>query len=149
MFTAGELEEFITREWPDGLTPHGWDYLVHLQPNGSGPDGLTYVPKDWQTEILFEAVRRADFPGRPTRLKSYFAFQTLPEAQGFRSGHMSIFELDCADAFLADWVWLSVGQQGAAGLFNAQRYWSGTASAKPKWEIVMPAPVRVLGLAQR
>jgi hypothetical protein len=38
-------------------------------------------------EILFEYVRRTCFPDKPSRFISFFAWQTLEQAQAFRRTH--------------------------------------------------------------
>ena len=79
-----EISAFVAQQFPDGLSRHGWDYMttsvdyVIHRPNQQ--HYILYVP---QIELVFELVRRTDFPDRPSRLQSYFAFESLADAQSF------------------------------------------------------------------
>lgn len=141
-WTAQDLHNLRAERFPGGLSRHGWQYLFDQKQAIQGQDGGAYSSHEYMVELVFENYRAAHYPNRPSRFLSYFAWQSLPEAQAFKGPGQHIYELE-GDGFVADQVWLTLGIQGIASYWNAEKYWSGAGSAKPRWEIVLPAPVKV------
>ena len=69
----------LAQDWP-AMSKHGIQYAGWAAFDGS-------VVSEW----FFELVRRSEFPDRPSRFTSVFAFETLAEARAFRhfSGNSS------------------------------------------------------------
>ena len=102
-------------------------------------------------EIIFEEVRERDFPERPSRFQSMFAFMTLAEAEDYRlkSGgpKWPIWLVESEDFFVGD-----------MGLYNsadpsryhevAGLYWSGERSEKKAEEVLLRLPVRIMEKAK-
>jgi hypothetical protein len=139
-----EAEEFsahLRGLYPDGLSVHGWEYLMR--------DLLTQIPGErvWATyesalEMIFESVRMSAFANAPSRFQSYFAWETIEAATEF-SDDFPIYEVESETRFRADQAWLRLGYQGAMTLLFAHRYWSGAPSVTPKWEILLSPPVYI------
>src|SRR5437867_2966643 len=98
------LQAHVDTLFPDGVTEHGRQYFVGFQVIGPVQEPAI--------ELLFEYVRRAGFPERPSRFQSVFAFETVDEARRFR-GEMgaagaSIWEVEveAETAFRADMNYL-------------------------------------------
>jgi hypothetical protein len=125
--------------FPGGLSAHG-RYAFHNQPtsfNEMASVGL---------ELIFEQVRRARFPDRPSRLTCQFACETVAEARYFRQrargGLGLIWEIEGTSGWKGDMnlcIWLG----GAVKVFYyADVYWSGgTLDGNPHWEHLLPLPV--------
>ncbi|MEH2485884.1 hypothetical protein [Bradyrhizobium sp. AZCC 2230] len=146
-WAAQDLTDLQRSLFPQGLSRHGWQYLFLRKDAILGSDGFAYSAHEWMIELVFENYRLAHFPKRPSRFISYFAWQTIEQARAFKGPQQHIYELD-GDGFVADQVWLTLGVQGIASYYNAEKYWSGAGSAKPRWEIVLPAPVQVTRLVE-
>ena len=104
-----------------------------------------FVNHTWQVEFTFEMVRRAAFPKMNSRFQSYFAWETLDAARNFRKETQTIYLMQAEKGFRADQNWLTLGTQGIATSLCAHRYWSGAASSEALWEIVLCAPVHIVG----
>src|SRR5690606_23011516 len=125
--------------YPDGLSPHGWGYMTIrfgsplLQGGGCG------LPNEPIMELIFEYVRRTDYADRPSRLQSFFAYDSLEKAkQEFPNTQIVRFVSE--HHFRCDQTWLNVSHQIAVAEFNAHRYWSGDASSTPEWEFLITPP---------
>ena len=77
-FEADDLRAHAAELFPDGLSPHGWQYMVErhdfIRPTNS--DAL-FVNHNMVVELVFEYVRRAVFPSRCSRFQSFFAGNRL------------------------------------------------------------------------
>jgi hypothetical protein len=64
-FEADDLRAHVAELFPDGLSLHGWQYMVErhdfIRPTNS--DAL-FVNHNMVVELVFEYVRRAAFPSR-------------------------------------------------------------------------------------
>lgn len=134
--------------FPEGLSQHGWQYMVFRNDFIVGPNGQAYVIHEWQVELTFEAIRKSDFPHRPSRMQCYFAWETLEAARAFKAADQHIYRLSSSNGFRADQKWLTLGVQNVSSVFNAHQYWSGNASGDPRWEILLKAPVAVSELME-
>ncbi|CAL8480969.1 hypothetical protein [Caballeronia sp. S22] len=149
--SRAELESHLRELFPEGLTSHGKFYLLNHQlanPTWTpGVAGGPLVPVSPMIELIYELVRRSDFPSRPSRYASMFALETIEEAVKFRQRAQwqgRILEVEPTSMFRADMNQLKIGASGIAGLLHAKRYWEGTASQAPIWEYLLQGPIRVL-----
>src|SRR5262245_41181293 len=83
-FTADEIAAHVKALYPEGLSLHGWEYMTwrvlpFTEPNGK----VSFTPNERAIELIFEYVRRASFPKQPSRLQSYFGWDSLEEARAF------------------------------------------------------------------
>ena len=144
-FEKKELEDHLVELFPEGLSPHGWRYMLdRYEFIRDAISSDAFVNHTWQVEFTFEMVRRAAFPKMNSRFQSYFAWETLDAARGFRKDAQSIYRTQAEKGFRADQNWLTLGTQGVATSLCAHRYWSGAASSESLWEIVLCAPVRIV-----
>lgn len=128
--------------YPEGLSPHGRYYCTQ-DLYGEDPDDLW----DFACEAIFEVVRLARFPDRPSRLQSAFGFETLDETEAFVESHVegpyTIWEVVAEDAFKGD-MRLVDAEDFADGLYRADYYWRGeTFREDPLWELLLVPPVEV------
>lgn len=133
----------LDQAFPGGLTRFGREYLIErLFLTGTDDTGQ-------ETDLIFELVRRLDFPDRPSRYTSIFASATVPEATGFREGHCggqgTIWEVESGDEwFRADHELLDLSETPLDVWMRARRYWRGEASDAPRWELLLRPPVRAI-----
>jgi hypothetical protein len=145
-----ELQKHVDILYPKGLSSHGERYL--LKNNSSANIA------DPNIEILFEYVRRAQFPEKPSRFQSIFAFQTIREASIFRSIYAStnspIWEVMAMKSFMADMRLLTTNCSILVYSYYATLYWSGKPapenpgpekqSPELSWEVLLEPPVQVI-----
>lgn len=142
--TPDHLHDHLKQLFPDGLSLHGWDYISRQPLLIQVPGHPVQADYNLSLELLVEYVRRAAFPNLPSRLQSYFAFASLGEAKGFKTGDQPIYRVRADLVLQRDQRWLRHGHQNAIASYAAHRYWSGAAATNPKWEHMMVPPVRVL-----
>ena len=71
-FEKKELEDHLVELFPEGLSPHGWRFMLDGYEYTRDPiTNDAFVNHTWQVEFTFEMVRRAAFP------KNEFAFSIL------------------------------------------------------------------------
>jgi hypothetical protein len=144
--TPNILQKHLLTLFPKGLSLHGWEYMTRpclMQlPNAVGADYSVTL------ELVLEYVRRAAFMGQPSRLQSYFAFDSLSDVINFRAGfgqlHQPIYLLKPSQTIQLDQEWLRLGHQNAIGTYCAHQYWSEAASTTPKWEHILVPPIHVV-----
>jgi hypothetical protein len=142
-FAGSDLQQHLELLFPLGLSPHGWQYLAHRH-DFKQINGAAFVNHDMVAELVFENVRRVAFPHAPSRLQSFFAWESADEARSFRQGDQKIYRLE-ADRYLrVDQRWLSLGVQNISALLAAHRYWEGKGTNQPRWEVLLAPPVRIL-----
>jgi hypothetical protein len=150
------LMELLAELFPDGLTYQGLGYLYYqnsvLLPN----PGQTVLPgpelegmRSRIIELLFELVRRAEFPERPSRLESVFGWETEEDARQFvasrqDTGQAVIWKVEGDSVFRAD-MELTRLFTPLVSWWLARRYWSGEANPDmpPRWEHLLKPPVRL------
>ncbi len=94
-------------------------------------------------EAVWEQVRTEKFANRPTRLKSFFAFDELSAANKlkntwFANEDRQLIEvrvLAVSNVFKADSRWLNAHSPDWHS--NARRYWNGDMSKDPATEIII------------
>jgi hypothetical protein len=144
-FEANDLRTHVAELFPDGLSLHGWQYMVErhdfIRPTNS--DAL-FVNHNMVVELVFEYVRRAVFPSRRSRFQSFFGWESIEMARAFRKEGQALYRVESSSIFRADQSWLTLGVQNAIASLSAHRYWSGAPSGTPRWEILLAPPVRVM-----
>jgi len=147
--------QYIVRHLPDGLSMQGIRYLGELHPPiTNGATTRTFSPSTL-IEIVAELTRRSNFPDCPSRLQSFFAFETVTDARVFASAYPAasegetkpdavIWEVESNGiGFRGDMRWLSVGNSWLDLLVNTENYWGGLASDAPQWEMLLRPPVTI------
>lgn len=133
-FLAGHVGQLF----PEGVSNHGERYFLQNEAKA-----LIASP---MLELLFEQVRRASFPERPSRFQSMFAVETLEEALQFRSryGGAAIYAVTADITFRADMSLLNGENSTLVTSWLAHRYWDGKAGpTNAFWEWLMKCPVKV------
>lgn len=145
-FQARALELF-----PNGVTPHGWNWFVSCNQNMFYIDQYGVTRWEPSTELIFEFVRRAEHPARPSRFESIFACETIDDAERFRNHFSSqsaaIWSVEAGQSFRADMEALSmVDATPLHAALYAGRYWSGEQAKplEPFWEVLLTPPVTVI-----
>lgn len=143
-FSESELKTHLIELFPDGLSFHGWQYLLDRHDfEKIGTSQISYVNHEVTVELIFEYVRRASYPKLPSRFQSFFAWGSIEEARAFRQNQQPIYQLECKQFFKADQKLLTSGVQNIAGSLCAHKYWSGKATNEPRWEYLLLPPVTV------
>jgi len=108
-------------------------------------------------ELVYEAVRKAEFQSRPSRLSSVFLFEDADAADRFRSkyregkGVILVCTIESAEAFRTDMNLLAradvhSADAGREMLAEAARaYWSASMSGDPWPEVLVSGRVVVSG----
>ena len=136
-------KDLISREFGGGISAHGQAYLLA---NGVGDKAELKVLRSTVMEIVWELVRRKDFPQLPSRCVSIFGCETIQDAEAFGvryAGTGPIFEVLANRYYRLDMNWLEWASPVAQLWSRAYNYWSGTSSSKPFWEYVVPLPTKV------
>lgn len=133
------IADLIKEFCPGGVSRHGDLYLA------SKPTSDTVT--DANTEMLFELIRQAKYPDRPSRYQSIFAVDNLDSARRFAATYgnhqCNIYGLNSAGAFRADMGLLDARVSAAVKVWFANRYWQGLPhpEVQPFWEYIVPCPV--------
>lgn len=129
--------------FPEGVTLHGESYIVS--------DSKRPTEIEAAIELLFEYVRRSHFPNRPSRLQTFYAFESVEMAWAFRTqfaeGLGSVWEVEGTAAFAGDMRHLDLGNTPLTASYCAHRYWEGSSSENPLWEQLLVPPVTVIDRA--
>lgn len=139
-----EVTATLSALFSSGISVHGQRYLLDRYPYAKDMVAVSPI-----IELTAELVRRWRFPGRPSRFESLFACETCEDARGFRMRHGQpynrILRVSAQAHFRGDMNLLCLGPTIASSLNLLQKYWRGEASADPFWEILLSAPVHILG----
>src|SRR5262249_10542425 len=72
-FEADDLRAHVAELFPDGLSLHGWQYMVErhdfIRPTNSDP---LFVNHNMVVDLVFEYVRLGVFPSPFSRFQSFF-----------------------------------------------------------------------------
>jgi hypothetical protein len=139
--TPLELQRHVDDMFPEGVSRHGNFYFLNSQshPSLASPN----------IEVVFEYVRRALCPSRPSRFQSFFAFPTKDAALRFRKNYCSsigkVWEVTASHSFTADMALLRPGSSILFYSYFAHLYWQGQpGSRNPEWEVLLIPPVTIL-----
>lgn len=140
---AGEDAAALRSLYPEGLSRHGRHYC-RRDLYGDDPDDLW----DFACEAVFEMVRVAAFPERPSRLQSVFGFETRTAVDRFVERFVddpcTVWTVEAEQSFVAD-MHLVDAEDFADGLRRARVYWQGaTVRDDPFWEALLVPPVTVV-----
>jgi hypothetical protein len=144
VFDHADLEALLAKEFPEGISRHGMQYLLdnnnyrHL----NGATDFEWVRYSPAVELIFEYVRKADFPELPSRFTCAFACDTPEEAGAFFGNQsLPVFEIKTSlRVFRADENFLKISPHHLGTILMAKRYWSGEMSANPKVEVLLECP---------
>jgi hypothetical protein len=161
----------------DGLTPWGKSMITAesvqllLGPEmlidaglarGPGdPDGELAVNAAGQTamadarnrivELVFELIRRLEYPDKPSRMTCVFAYRTVREALDYREHRRDpmaheVWRVSCPDgipAHIGDGRWLGVPRDSLLFVAAARHYWESHPHPFPNTEfdveVIVPA----------
>src|SRR5262249_43501517 len=144
-FEADDLRAHVAELFPDGLSLHGWQFMVErhdfIRPTNS--DAL-FVNHNMVVELVFEYVRRAVFPSRRSRFQSFFRWKPLKRETAFPKGGQALYGVKSNPIFRADQSWLPLGAKTAMAPLPAHRFWSGAPSAPPGGKFLLAPPVRIM-----
>jgi hypothetical protein len=133
------LQGHADQLFPNGVSRYGEFYLLR----GSG----NAVVSNPQIEILFEYVRRACYPDRPSRFQSFFAVESIEIARVFRQqfcfGVGSIWQLTAAKFYKADMSLLTMGTSILSASWFAHEYWKGNTGQATFWEYLVIPPLKI------
>jgi hypothetical protein len=138
--TPMKLQIHVNEMFPVGVSSHGDRYF--LKNNSLANLASSNI------EVLFEYVRRAGYPTRPSRFQSMFAFEIEAQAISFREQYGQpnnpLWEVEAEEFFSADMHFLTTGNSILTYSYFAHKYWKGEPSQYPSWEILLIPPVHVL-----
>jgi len=152
LYSQNDAIKRVLQLYPEGLSSHGLQYLlsegiVIFFPGTRTPQRITHTQP--MIEAIFEMVRRAEFPSRPSRMQSMFAWCSLTDARQFNmegGGKGAIYEVSSDDAFVADQNLLFLGGSVIGAYELARKYWAAENSENQKLEAVIPLP-QIIGNA--
>ncbi|MBR5093602.1 MAG: hypothetical protein IK095_00770 [Oscillospiraceae bacterium] len=118
----------------------------------------------WATEAAFEFVRARDFPGRVSRLRCCYYYDSLENAKKLfnyewgwagdeERAHVRLFEIaledrrpDRFDMCLYDMAYdaMAERQDCSFALDCARRYYAGEHGAEPVWELLSAGPAQAV-----
>ncbi len=140
--TPPMLQEHVDELYPHGVSVHGERYLINSNSHGqiSSP----------AIELLFEYVRKAHFPEIGSRFQSFFACETIAEAQLFKAAYGDeenpIFEVFTSNKFFrGNMELLNNNQSNLVCSYLAHEYWKGSQgpNEQPFWELLLELPVTI------
>lgn len=144
-YSESELKQHLRELFPDGLSFHGWQYLLDRHDFiNIGTPPIPYVNHATTVELIFEYVRRASYPKLPSRFQSYFAWESIEDAKSFQQDQQLIYQLECEQFCKADQKLLTTGVQNITTSLCAHKYWSGESTSEPRWEYLLAHPVTVV-----
>jgi len=142
------LQEHVDSLFPDGVSVHGDRYFLNNASSAVGVDPII--------ELVFEYVRRSNYPHRQSRFQSFFAFKSFNDAIDFREkyGNGVIWEVECDDsrAFTADMNNLTLNDSLLVLSYRASCYWGGLPNASnqsPIWEVLLTPPIKIIRSLQK
>lgn len=146
------LVDFMNMQYPDGISMHGCNYLYNPEVMMSEN---TPVSSALVIGLVFELVRKAHFPEKPSRYQSLFACENINEVQKFRDYQVenngdnpaaNIYEVvSNHDVHRGDMKLLDTDCPVLELYRRAFLYWSGSTDMlydgyEPFWEILIPLP---------
>jgi hypothetical protein len=130
--------------FPEGLSDHGERYWINGKAN----------EKEHAIELVWEYVRRAHYPERPSRLTATFAWRSIAEAHSFAAkfgdADVRVWELSAQESFAGNMSLLNNSSSLARTSQLAHDYWQGRSGpeiaglAPPAWEILLSGPITVI-----
>lgn len=148
-FSNDELMESLVNYFPEGITRQAYQYLADKIVYWHDYQSDRYfVPYMIMIELVFELVRKSSFPNMLSRFQSFFAFETLAEAQSFKRQNSKypcmIYLVEGQRNIKLDMSLLKIGFNAAVGILLAEKYWSGRQSEKPECEVLLEPPIKII-----
>lgn len=146
--------EFLTYLFPHGISQHGKNYLFNplILSEEESNDSMSLL-----TGLIFELVRKCDYPEKPSRYECLFACDNLEDALTFRKIQAKKSAQEHAPIYAV--YTKKTTHKGDMNLFDcecsllelyrrAHSYWKGEPLShdgdyKPFWEYLLPLPVYV------
>ena len=128
-----------------GLSRHGTLYLIAMI--------AEQCPlSNYMTEMYWEHVRWKEYPDKPSRFRSVFAWDNIEQTIKFANdaGSGVLFEIESDQGYhRADMNLLHMDFDPAVQLNRARRYWESkpaetSLAYKPQWEYLVIPPARVI-----
>lgn len=134
------LAEHSNLLFPDGLSHHGEMYFLRAKSQIQAINPML--------ELLFEHVRRASYPDKPSRMQSMFAFDCLSSVRDFKTRFKAsgapVYKVKAETIFRADMGLLHGGNSTLLTSWFASQYWKGEAGFEPPfWEWLLNCPVEI------
>ena len=134
------LQEHVNSLFPEGVSQHGDTYFISNNGN--------MININTEIELIFEYVRRSNFPKMLSRFQAFYAFDNIYDANEFRVTYCnskgSIFEVEAEYFEKHDMGMLMLNGSILSISYYAHLYWKGESnSEKPKWENLLKPPIRI------
>jgi hypothetical protein len=143
-----EILGSLKHYFPNGYSKHGFGYLTEPFKYCSDESGHGLIRHVYAVELVFELIRRLQYPSLPSRYTSFFGFNRIENALAFRTSinhdACPIYKVEGHGHFKADMNLLLSGQNSIHTLSYANRYWNGEESENPTWEFLLTHPVTVV-----
>jgi hypothetical protein len=144
-FISPDLISHLRDMAKQGLSRHGHAYLVNLIIG-------TFSISSYMVEIFWEYVRWREYPDKPSRFQSVFAWDDLERAIEFakQAGSGVVFEIENDGRyFVADMNLLRLDFDPDKQMNRARLYWEGRPGETdtlytPQWEYLVVPPARVV-----
>lgn len=147
-YSEDVLKPHLADIYPEGLSYHGWRYLLERHTYGTSENGFQHNISFF-IEMNFEYVRKLYFPDKPSRFQSIFACESLESLNdfinSFREGATyRILTIKADDFHVADMHWLKLATQNISASYMAHKYWEGAFTSNPFKEVLVKLPCRTL-----
>jgi hypothetical protein len=135
---------FLQGLFSEGISTHGQRYLINrtvIAGNLPNNEAITYANST--VEIIFELVRRLEFPALTSRFQVMFACQSESDLRRFAAqtgSHGTIYAVEAYQFQVCDMALLTLGNTISHAWRNARQYWSGALSANPLLECLIKLP---------
>lgn len=146
--TSPDLDLHCNSQLLNNVSFHGKQYLNSQVKAGNGEAAI---------ELIWEYVRRAHFPNKPSRYGATFAWRTKEEAEAFLEiagpNIAKIWRIDAAESFIANMSLLNIGTSAIRASQFAHAYWEGSVGPvinglqKPAWEVLLTGNLTVIDQA--
>jgi hypothetical protein len=137
-----DLQAHVDLLFPLGVSSHGERYFLSAAQDARLAD--PYI------ELIWEYVRRACFPERPSRFTSVFACRTPEDARCWRADFGQrddpIWHVQSTEGFVADMALLAQGGSILQVSNRAHLYWRGDTHPEIEtfWEYLLRPPATVV-----
>lgn len=141
---------FLAERFPDGVTQHGWEYLLNDQRSAPNKDEQGLL------EIVAELIRREKYPYRPSRFQSFFAWRSLSDALRFAQDFAlrsvagspmqgTLWQVEAEEAlFESDMNLLRFGTCWLDIMIFMDRYWRQEYLPNPLIEVLLSPPITIV-----
>ncbi|PSP79401.1 hypothetical protein BRC81_05310 [Halobacteriales archaeon QS_1_68_20] len=129
--------------YSEGVSSHGSHYFAQDLYDADGA-----ALWDVTAELVFELVRVARFPERPSRFQSVFGFRARRDLDRFAESYVdppyTVWRVTADRTFTSDMKLVDV-EDVPHGTRQAEYYWRGRTDVdKPLWETLLVPPVDVV-----